>query len=789
VIKMVLAVRAGILPPTLHVGEPSPHVDWSAGGGAVRLLTEPRDWPDEGRPRRAGVSSFGVSGTNAHVILEGLREPQGREAPRRRAGETLPWVVSGRGTDALRAQAQRLAALARSGAGDAGAVDVGAVDVGWSLVSGRAMFEDRAVVLARDVAGFAAGMDAVAAGRSAEGVVTGRVPDGGAGKVAFVFAGQGSQRSGMGRVLAEAFPVFAEAVGEVCGLLGRLLGVDVRAAVFAGPGTAVAGAVDQTMLTQAGLFAVQVGLTRLLGSWGITPDYVTGHSIGEITAAHVAGMLSLEDACALVATRGRLMQALGGGGAMAAVAAPEAEVAGWLGQAGITGAVVAAVNGPSSVVVSGAAGSVAAAGRYFRGEGVRVRRLRTSHAFHSPLVEPMLGELGAVAAGLSFREPKIPVVCSVTGAPDAGLMGTAGYWVRQAREAVRFADCVRWLAGAGAGVLAELGGDGSLSALGGDSGVWVPVLRARRAEPESALSAAAGVFVRGVEVDWAAVFDEPAARRVALPTYAFQHQRYWPVPRPGAGNVAAAGLWTAGHPLLAAGVGLAGDDGAVFTGVLSVAAFPWLADHAVFGMVLMPGTAFVELAAWMGGVAGSPRVEELTLEAPLVLPDQGGVQVQLRISGPEGASGRVVSLYSRADEGQQDNSGWVRHASGTLATADPALAGSPAGTALAGQWPPAGAVPVLDEGLYERLALEGYGYGPAFQGLAAVWRREDEVFAEVRLPQELHADSPARASEGSCRSRGPACESPGRVCRYSGSGCARPARERSRCWPPMRAAG
>ena len=365
----------------------------------------------------------------------------------------------------LRGQAGRLAGFARAGCGGAGTADVG-----WSLVSGRAVLADRAVVLAADLGGFAAGLDAVAAGVPAAGVVTGRVPEGGTGMVAFVFAGLGSQRAGMGRVLARVFPVFADAVAEVCGHLDPLLGQPVQDVVFAGPGTGAAGVVDQTVFTQAGLFAVQVGLARLLGSWGITPDYVTGHSVGEITAAHVAGMLSLEDACKLVAARGRLMQELGGGGAMAAVAASEEELSGWLAQAGITDAVVAAVNGPRSVVISGAAGSVAAAGRYWRGRGTRVRRLRTSHAFHSPLVEPMLAGLAEVAAGLSYQQPRIPVVCSVTGQPDPGLMGTAEYWVRQAREAVRFADCVRWLAEAGAGVFAELGGDGSLSALGAIAG-------------------------------------------------------------------------------------------------------------------------------------------------------------------------------------------------------------------------------------------------------------------------------------------------------------------------------
>ena len=582
VIKMVLALRHGMLPRTLHADEPSAHIDWSAG--QVRLLATERDWPSAGdRPRRAAVSSFGISGTNAHIILE---EASARAAPpmapSARSNGTvgaigsLPWVVSGRTEQALRGQAGRLAGFARAGCGGGSAADVG-----WSLAAGRSVFAERAVVLAADAAGFAAGLDAVAAGELTAGVIAGRAAEDGPGKIAFVFAGQGSQRAGMGRALAEAFPVFADAIGEVCGYLDPLLGRPVGPVVFAGPGSAAAGLVDQTVFTQAGSFAIQVGLARLLDSWGITPDYVTGHSIGEIAAAHVAGVLSLTDACALVAARGRLMQELGGGGAMAAVAASEAEVVAMLDQ-GDGQVQVAAVNGPESVVVSGPAAGVAAVGRYWRGRGVRVRRLRTSHAFHSPLVEQMLADLAVVADGLSYAAPHTPVVCSVTGEPDAALITSPGYWVRQAREAVRFADCVRWLAGAGAGIFAELGPDGTLSSLGPgilaatgpaadkDSATWVPVLRAGRPERTAVLTAAARMFTRGLTVDWAAVFAGSDTQRVDLPTYAFQHRRYWPPLRSArgmpvaGGDGAEAGFWAAVERQDMAGlagvVGVRGDE-------------------------------------------------------------------------------------------------------------------------------------------------------------------------------------------------------------------------------------
>ena len=415
-------------------------------------------------------------------------------------------------------------------------------DAGYRLATSRAVFEDRAVVLAADLAGFADGLAAVAAGQPAAGVVTGTAVPGGPGKIAFVFAGQGSQRAGMGQQLAAQYPVFAAALDEACGHLDGLLDRPLREVIWARYGSAAAGLGDQTVFTQAGLFATGIALARLLGSWGVTPDLVAGHSIGEITAAHVAGLLSLPDACALVAARGRGMQELPGGGAMIAVTAPEDEVAASL--PGDGQAVIAAVNGPAATVVSGARAAVTAVGRRWRDRGVRVRVLRVSHAFHSPLVEPMLAQLTATAAGLSFADPLIPVASSVTGqlAADGQLTGPR-YWASQARGAVRFADCARSLAQAGAGTFTELGPDGVLSALGPDSmpdgrheaadtpavgRTWVPVLRLGQPEPAAILAALARLFVSGVPVDWAVLSGPGRARWVDLPTYAFQRQRYWP---------------------------------------------------------------------------------------------------------------------------------------------------------------------------------------------------------------------------------------------------------------------
>ncbi|MDG5809431.1 type I polyketide synthase, partial [Streptomyces ossamyceticus] len=428
VIKMVQAMRHGTLPATLHADEPSPHVDWSAG--AVELLTETRPWPEADRPRRVGVSSFGISGTNAHVILESAPavEPDtaAESAPAMEppaAHGVLPWLVSGRSAGALSAQAGRLyEALAANQA-------LAPVDVARTLAS-RAALQHRAVLLGSAPEGLLEGLAALAADEPSAHVVSGVAVES---RTAFLFTGQGAQRVGMGRGLYEAFPVFAEAFDAVCAELDVRFGRSVRDVVFE------SSDLDRTVWAQAGLFAVEVAAYRLLESWGVVPDFLLGHSVGEIAAAHVADVLSLADACVLVAARGRLMQALPSGGAMLAVQASEAEVV-----EAVAGRLdIAAVNGPASVVVSGAAEVIEEFAVRWSAEGRKTHRLTVSHAFHSALMEPMLAEFAAVLEGLTFQEPQIPLVSNLTGlVAEPGLVSTPGYWVRQVREAVRFADGV-----------------------------------------------------------------------------------------------------------------------------------------------------------------------------------------------------------------------------------------------------------------------------------------------------------------------------------------------------------
>ncbi|TDV34218.1 type I polyketide synthase, partial [Actinophytocola oryzae] len=711
VIKMVLAMRYGVLPRSLHVDRPSSHVDWAAG--SVELLTGNRVWPEVARPRRAGVSSFGISGTNAHVILEQAPAVEPVERPVDASG-VVPWVLTAKSDEALRAQASTLLAHLDDG-------DFSAVDVGWSLATTRSRFDRRAVVVGEDRAELVRGLTALARGETSGSVVDGVA---GRGRVGFLFSGQGSQRLGMGQGLYESFPVFAEAFDEVCGALG----MPVREVAWGRDSESL----EQTGHAQPALFALEVALFRLLESWGVRPDFVAGHSVGEIVAAHVAGVLSLNDAARLVVARGRLMQALPAGGAMLSVQASEDEVAESL--AGLGRVDVAAVNGPSAVVVSGERDAVERVAAHFEGLGRKVTRLRVSHAFHSSLMDPMLDEFAHAIEGLSSSAAEIPLVSTVTGDlldPDA--VGSSDYWVTQVRATVRFGAAVEYLRAEGVTSWVEVGPDGVLSSLVDGC---VPVLRRDRSEVLTAAVALARLYVVGVPVEWSSVFAGRGARRVELPTYAFQRRRFWmTAPAGWVGDVTAAGLRLTGHPLLSAGVELAGDAGSLFTGILSLDAHPWLADHTVMGSVLVPGTALLELAWWAGVEVGCPAVDELTIETPLVLPHEGSVQLQVRVGDVDTPRQRSIAVYSRLSG--DDDTPWTRHASGVLGADSGTDSGADNGAVgeASTEWPPPGALPVSTDSLYERLGDAGLDYGPAFRGTHAVWTRGDETFTEVVLPE------------------------------------------------------
>ncbi|ROO86839.1 thioester reductase-like protein [Actinocorallia herbida] len=686
VIKMVQALRHGVLPRTLHVDRATPLVDWAEGG--VALLTERRAWPETGRPRRAAVSAFGVSGTNAHVILEEVPEPEAE--PGSAVPFPVPCVLSAKSPGALREQARRLAGLL---AGDAG---VGHVDAAFSSATTRAALAHRAVVVAGDRAELIRGLAEIA--DEASDALLGREQDG---RLAFMFTGGGAQRVGMAGELCAVFPVFREAFDEVCAALDEYLPRVLREVIESGDG------LDRIDFTLASTFAVEVALYRLLEHWGVRPDFLVGHSLGEITAAHVAGVLSLPDAAALVTARGRLMLSVSGGGAMIAVKAGEDEVRATLDAAGR--AVIAAVNGPRDVVVSGDEDAVLAVAAHWAGRGRRVKRLPIGCASHSPRMDPMIGEFRSVLGGLAFHEPSVPVVSTVTGGVESGRWTSPDYWAEQVRRPVRFLDAVRTLESLGVTTLAEVGPDDVLASMAetcAEDAVVIPVLSHGESEARQAVRALGALHVRGTGVAWPAFFAGTGARSVDLPTYPFERARYWL--RPQAEGQVEQGA----HPFLGPPVFLAGRDEVVCTATVSARSAPWLTRT---GAPVLPVAVLLDLLVRAGDEVGCAVVDELVLPGPVVLPERGALRLQFVLGPRDETGGRMFTVHAG---GEGDRPEWTACASGTVRRG----VGGPDWDLA--DWPPPGA---------ERVGLKA-------DGLPAVWRVGGDVCAEAVLPSGTSAD-------------------------------------------------
>ncbi|MFE2689724.1 type I polyketide synthase, partial [Streptomyces mirabilis] len=730
VIKMVLALQHGELPPTLHADEASPHIDWSAG--EVSLLTESVEWSAGERPRRAGVSSFGMSGTNAHVIIEEAPAAEAEAEPT--TAPVMPvvsgasaWLVSGRSATGLSAQAERLLTWTTA------RPELEPADVAWSLAATRSVFEHRAVVIGAELV---AGLESLAGQIPSAFVVSGTVRSDA--RTVFIFPGQGSQWLGMGRELAEVSPVFAARLAECVAALASHVEwslTDVLA------GTEGAPALEAADVVQPVLWAVMVSLAAVWEAAGVAPDAVVGHSQGEIAAATVAGMLSLEDAARVVALRSQSLKVLAGAGGMLSVAASAELVEGRLDDR----VALAAVNGPAAVVVSGEPQALEELKAQFESEGIRARMVAVDYASHGPQVDRLETEIREVLAGISPRQGRVPMVSAMSGETLTGEELDAGYWYDSLRNTVHFDPAVRTLADQGHQIFIEVSPHPVLTGAITDTleetatlpGAVCGTLRRDDDSATRIVTSFAEAWTQGASVDWTKVL--PAAERVELPTYAFQHERYWPkglLRLPSAKStvdLASAGLGAAGHPLLGAVVELAGAGGLVLTGRLSVQDQPWLADHAVAGLVLLPSTGYVELVVRAGDQVGCGLLEELTLQTPLVVPESGAVQVQVVVGAAEADGRRGVEVFSRPDESAQDN--WTRHAAGVLAPATSAALPDEDLTV----WPPRNADPLDSSDLYTQTLADVYG--PAFHCLRGAWRRGADIFAEVELPEQVAPQS------------------------------------------------
>ncbi len=728
VIKIVESIRHGMVPATLHFESPTPEVDWSSG--AIAVVDSACPWPDQGdRPRRAGVSSFGISGTNAHVILEAppLAWGTGKSAAKRLS--VVPWVLSAKSAPALAEQAQRLQRFIEQCA------EAKPNDVAYSLAATRASFDHRAVVVGADRDELLSGLAAISHGDSALNVVTGKAAA--TGRTVFVFPGQGSQWTGMAIELLDTAPAFAAEIRLCDAAFADFVDWSLLDAVRGGAG---APSLDRVDVVQPVLFAVMVSLAAQWRALGVHPDAVLGHSQGEIAAAYVAGALSLRDAAKVVALRSKAIGAIAGTGGMVSILWPVERVLALVEPWGQSIA-LAAQNGPSSTVVTGDASALDELMAECERDGVPATRIPVDYASHSTQVEELRETLRESLSGLRPRTGDVEFISSVTGAGLDTSILDGEYWYANLRQPVLFEQAVRWARERGYRAFLEssphpvltAGIQESLEDYGDDHSVFA-TLRRNEGGMRRFLLAAAEAHVNGKSPNWVRMFDDAGAHRVDLPTYAFQRKRYWMNLGSGSVDASSLGVAPAEHPLLGAVVAQADSDEIIFTGRLSLTSQPWLADHKVQGIVLVPGAAMVELALHAGDRAGCARVEQLVLHAPLIVGESGGVTVQVVVGAWSESGERAVRIYSRPDR-DVANRAWTHHAEGTLAAIpDVNVEGEP------GEWPPADLEPIDVSEVYEQLASHGYEYGPAFRGLRSVWRRGDEVFVEAALPEQVRAD-------------------------------------------------
>ncbi|MFD5322377.1 SDR family NAD(P)-dependent oxidoreductase [Streptomyces sp. NPDC127092] len=761
VIKMVEAMRHGLLPRTLHVDEPTPHVDWSAG--AVELLTEAREWTADGRPRRAGVSGFGMSGTNAHVVLEEApayepaEEPSSEPEPGPGDGqgaggaETRPWLLSGHSEEALKAQASGMLAWLES-KDDA---DLGAV--AHVLATGRSHQDHRAVVTHTGRDELRAGLEALAAGTAHAGLVEGSV--GPLGKTVFVFPGQGSQWDGMARELLATSPVFAEHLTAASDAIQTHTGwnlLDILNNTPNTPDNPDTPPIDRVDVIQPALFAIMTSLARLWQHHGIHPDAVIGHSQGEIAAAHIAGALTLDDAAKIVTLRSRTLLHLAGTGGMAHIPLPAHTTTTHL--TPYDDLHIAAHNGPHSTVIAGNTTQLHHLVTTLQNQNIRARTIDVDYASHTPHVHPLHHHITQLLHDITPVPSTVAFYSTLTG----GLVDTstldADYWFQNLANPVLFHPTLSALVETGHTTYVEASPHPTLTTaiqdtLDADSTDLTPLVTGTLRRKEGTLArfhqSLAALHTHGAPVTWHTT-PTTATPPTDLPTYPFQRRRYWlegPAAHSDAGSL---GLDASDHPFLTAVTTLADEGTLLLTGRVTAASHPWLADHAVNGSALLPATALLELALRAAHRLDTNRIEELTLEAPLFVPERGGVRIQVSVQAPDEAGLRRIAVHSRPDSpdtgpdadgpaAESASEPWTRHATGVLAPADEGTGAEP--SPATASWPPAGAEPLDVDGLYDELAALGYEYGPAFQNLSAAWRAGDTVHGEVALAPEHHDDA------------------------------------------------
>ncbi|SDN50481.1 type I polyketide synthase [Allokutzneria albata] len=749
IIKMVMALRHNTLPKTLHVTEPTSHVDWSAG--AVKLLTEAQPWQSD-RPRRAAISSFGISGTNAHAIIEeapacdavparwsrpGAGVPQDAVAPSSSLGEKaeqidgpVPFVLSGKSEAALKAQADQLWSFVDA------QPELDLPGFARSLATTRTSFDQRAAVVAQDRVELLCGLDALVNGEPAANITQGNGVDGR--KVVFVFPGQGSQWPDMALELWEHFPPFRDQVLACDEALRSYIDWSVVDVLLKKDG---APSLERIDVIQPVLFAMMTGLAQLWRAHGVHPAAVVGHSQGEVAAAYIAGALTLDEACRIIARRSQAWSRLSGKGGMLSVLLPAEEIRPHLEPWGdVLG--VAAVNSHSSATISGAVEALEALAAELTKLGVKCRRVPgVDTAGHSPQVDALREQLYADLEGVEPLKNSIPFYSTVTGDVLPGEELDTDYWYRNIRESVEFEAATRALLASGHTAFIEVSPHPMLAMAmqetiedTGTDAITVGTLRREEGDRSRLMLSLADAYARGVTVSWSELFG--TGPTIDLPTYPFQRQRYWLEVEQAAGDLGAAGLSGTAHPLLGTGTALPVDGGYLFTGRLSLREEPWLADHQVAGLVVAPPSLLMEFAVAAGDLLGCDEVEELTLDHPLVVQPSCARMVQVVLGGSDDSGRRRISIFSRPDtEVEVDDQQWTQHATGVVAT------GAEQADFDLSAWPPEDASPVDVSGIYADLTSRGLGCGPALQGLRKVWRRGEEVFAEVAIDAEHHADA------------------------------------------------